>query len=52
MATVLMVTVYAMTDGLAPSARKHFVTYDASNMVNVKMVRAYVTLDGMEDTVH
>ena len=52
MATVLMVTVFAMTDGLAPSARKHFVTYDALNMVSVKMVHAYVTLDGMVGIAH
>lgn len=52
MATVLMVTVFAMTDGLAPNVLKHFVTYVALNMVSVKMAHAYVTQDGMEDIAH
>lgn len=52
MVTVLMVIVYAMTDGLASSVLRHFVTCDALNMVPVKMVHVSVTLDGMVAIAH
>lgn len=52
MVTVLMVIVFAMTDGPVSSVLKHFVTYDASNTVRVKMAHVSVTLDGMVAIVH